>query len=496
MLGQAKDLTVGNPTKQIALFAVPLLIGNVFQQLYNMADMVIVGRTIGTEALAAIGATGSAAFLVIGMSFGLTSGFSVITAQRFGAGDEDGVRQSVATSVVLALALSVVITLVSTMTAYPLFRLLQTPEDIIDDSYRYVIIIYAGTAATMFFNLFSGILRALGDSVTPLLFLVVACIVNIILDYILIVNFGMGVAGAAWATIAAQALSVILCLVYSLKRFPILRLRRKDWRIAWSFARRQLTTGLSMGMQMAVLAVSMMFLQVAINSFGTDTVKAFSAAMKIDQLAIQPMFSLGVAIATFTAQNYGAKKMERIREGAGRGVLICVCMSVFGCLVMIFSGAWFLGLFGIGANEPEVLRVARQYLNTVSMLYFLLGFLFVFRNVLQGMGKNTMPITASCAEILVRLIVASAFAEWWGTAGICLVNPLCWSVSVLILATGYFLAMRNVHFDEAPGYGTVIVNYDGQAKFGSLAEGVPSASVRIKLEGKQSEGTKSSVRIL
>ncbi|MDR0361923.1 MAG: MATE family efflux transporter [Planctomycetota bacterium] len=494
MIGQVKDLTVGNPTRQILLFTLPLLVGSMFQQMYNMADMVIVGRTIGTRALAAIGATGAIAFLVVGMSFGLTSGFTVITAQRFGAGDEDGVRRSVATSVVLALALSAVVTLLSTMTAYPLFRLLQTPADIIDDSYRYVIVIYAGTAVTMFFNLFAGILRALGDSVTPLLFLIVACIVNIVLDYVFIINFKMGVAGAGWATVAAQALSVLLCFVYSLNRFPILRLRRKDWRITWGFARRHLAIGLSMGAQMVILAVSVMFLQAAINRFGTDTVKAFSAAMKIDQLAVQPMFSLGVAIATFTAQNYGAKKMPRIREGARRGVLICGCMGAFGCLVMILCGVRVLGLFGIGANEPEVVREARQYLNTVSVLYFLLGFLFVFRNVLQGMGKNTMPIVASGAEIVVRLFASFVFADWWGTAGVCFVNPLCWGVSVLILLTGYFLAIRNAHFDEVPGYESVAVNYVGQAKFGSPTESAPSASVRIKLEEKRSDGTRSSVR--
>ncbi len=198
MAGQTKDLTVGNPTRLIILFTLPLLAGNVFQQLYSMADMVIVGQTIGTNALAAIGATGSMSFLVIGLSFGLTSGFSVITAQRFGAEDEDGVRQSVASSVALTLVLSLLVTLASVLTARPLLRLLDTPGDIIDDSHLYLLILYAGTIATMFFNLSSGILRALGDTFTPLLFLIVACVVNIALDYILIVNFGMGVAGAAW----------------------------------------------------------------------------------------------------------------------------------------------------------------------------------------------------------------------------------------------------------------------------------------------------------
>ena len=391
MFGQAKDLTQGSPARQILLFTVPLLIGNIFQQLYNMADMMIVGKTINTKALAAIGATGAIAFLVIGFSFGLTSGFTVVTAQRFGAGDEDGVRRSVATSVMLSLVISIVITIVSVTTVYPLFEIMQTPEDIIDDSYRYMLVIYEGTVATVFFNLFSGILRALGDSLTPLLFLVMACIVNIVLDYVFIVNFGMGVEGAGLATVLAQALSVVLCLVYSLKRFPILRLRRRDWAFSWDFARQHLGIGLSMGAQMIIIAVSTIFLQIAVNRLGTDSVKAFSAAVKIDQLATQPLFSLGVAIATFTAQNYGASKFGRIREGAKRGSIIAVLLSVFGCLVMYISGQWLLSLFGIDQKEPGVVAEALQYLRLTSFFYFVLGLLFVFRNILQGMGKNTMP---------------------------------------------------------------------------------------------------------
>ncbi len=492
MAGKTKDLTVGNPTRLIALFTLPLLVGNVFQQLYSMADMIIVGRTIGTDALAAIGATGSMAFLVIGMCFGLTSGFSVLTAQRFGAGDEDGVRRSVASSVSLSLALSFLVTLLTATTALPLLRLLGTPGDIIADSHSYLFILYAGTAATMFFNLFAGILRALGDSFTPLLFLVVACVVNIVLDYVLIVHFGMGVAGAAWATIASQALSALLCLVHSLRRFPILRLRRRDWRFDGALLRRQLAAGLSMGVHMAIVAVSVMFLQAAINQFGTDTVKAFSAAMRIDQLATQPMFSIGVAVATFTAQNYGARQPGRIRAGAWRASLICVGMSVFGCLLMLLSGGWFLGLFGIGEAEPGVVRQAREYLNTVSALYFLLGLLFVFRNVLQGMGRNAVPILAAAGEVTMRLIAAPCFAAWWGPSGICYVNPLCWGSSLTILFVGYVLAMRNVRFDEALEYESVVANYGGPPPPGSPT----SASARIRLEKRPEGGTKSSVRIL
>lgn len=499
MFGQAKDLTTGSPVKQIFLFTGPLLIGNVFQQLYNMADMIIVGRVINTKALAAIGATGAIAFMVVGVSFGLTSGFSVVTAQRFGAGDEDGVRRSVATSIMLALAVSLVLTILSVTTAYPLFELMQTPADIIDDAHRYIVVIYAGTVATVFFNLFSGVLRALGDSITPLLFLIIACILNILMDYAFIAWFGMGVAGAGWATILAQALSVVMCLVYSLKRFPILRLRREDWRLDRDFAWKHLSIGLSMGAQMAIIAVSVIVLQVAVNRLGTDSVKAFSAAVKIDQLATQPLFSLGVAIATFTAQNYGARKTRRIRDAARQGSLITVAMGFLGWLGMVVAGQWLLGLFGIGEAEPGVVREAMQYLTITSMFYFVLGLLFVFRNILQGMGKNTMPMASAGAEIVVRIFATFAFADWWGFAGLCMVNPITWVGAVTMLLIGYFMAIRDIRFDERPNYESVVLNYDAQAKFGSLTDSVPSASVRIQIEKpeeRKKDDASGSVRFL
>ncbi len=247
-----------------------------------------------------------------------------------------------------------------------------------------------------------------------------------------------------------------------------------------------------MGAHMVIIAVSVMFLQAAINQFGTDTVKAFSAAMRIDQVATQPMFSIGIAVATFTAQNYGAKKPARIREGAFRAGLICIGMSVFGCLLMMASGGWFLALFGIGESEPEVVRQAREYLNTVSALYFLLGLLFVFRNALQGMGRNVLPILSAGAEVTMRLFAAPCFAAWWGPSGICYVNPLCWAASLILLAAGYVHAIRCVRFEEEPEYGTVVANYPNQPTLGSA----PSASARIRLEKQPEGGTKSSVRIL
>ena len=243
------DMTKGSPIKLILSFMVPLLIGNIFQQFYNMADTIIVGRTISVEALAAVGATGSISFLIVGFVQGVTSGFAVITAQRFGAGSENGVRRSVATSIILGIAVTIVMTAISVLAARPLLEIMKTPSDIIDDSYNYIIVIFEGIAAAVFFNLFSSILRSLGDSKTPLVFLIIASIINIILDFVFILTFKMGVAGAGWATVIAQFISGILCFVYSLKKFPILRLTKHDWKFSWKFAWQHLEVGLPMAFQ-------------------------------------------------------------------------------------------------------------------------------------------------------------------------------------------------------------------------------------------------------
>ena len=429
------------------------------------------------------------------MSFGITSGFTVITAQRFGAGDHDGMRRSVATSVVLSLIMSLVITALAVSTAYWMFEIMHTPADIIDDSYRYIVVIYGGTVVTIFFNLFAGVLRAVGDSKTPLLFLIVACVANIVLDYVFIVNFHMGVAGAGWATVAAQALSVALCMFYTAKRFPILRLRRQDWKLEWESCKKHLVIGFSMGMQMAIIAVSTIFFQVGVNSLGTDSIKAFSSAVKIDQMAIQPLFSIGVAVATFAAQNYGARKFARIREGVRYGCIINTAWSVAGCILMITAGRWLLGLFGIGENEPHVVREARMYLNTTSLFYIILGLLFVFRNALQGMGRTRIPLAASGVDIVVRTAMTFAFVGWWGFQGLCFVSPLTWFCAGVLLFWGYVVAMRRIGFDKRPTAESVVLNYDAQAKFGNITENVPSATVEVEMPAG-TRSTSDSVRIL
>ena len=436
------DLTRGSPAKQILFFTIPLLIGNLFQQFYSMADTMIVGRTIGVEALAAVGATGSISFLIIGFSQGLTSGFAVITAQRFGAGDMDGVRKSVTSGILLGAGITVILTAVSVPLARPVLELMQTPEDILDDAHAYIAVIFAGIGASVMFNLLSNIIRALGDSRTPLLFLAAACVLNIGLDFVLILWCSM-VAGAAVATVFSQLVSGGLCLLYMFRRFPVLRLQRRDWIPERRMLLNESRVGLPMGFQMSIIAIGAMILQIALNRLGSTAIAGFIAAQKIDQLANQPMMSFGITMATYAAQNYGAGNMRRIRAGVRRCILMSVGFSIVCGGALILAAKPMAGLF-VGADQPEVLDYVQTYLLLNASLYFLLALLFIFRYTLQGLGKSLFPTIAGVAELLMRTLAALVLANIWGYAGVCLSNPIAWFGALIPLTTAYVLTIRRL----------------------------------------------------
>ena len=437
------DLTRGSPAKQILFFTIPLLIGNLFQQFYSMADTMIVGRTIGVEALAAVGATGSISFLIIGFSQGLTSGFAVITAQRFGAGDMDGVRKSVTSGILLGAGITVILTAVSVPLARPVLELMQTPEDILDDAHAYIAVIFAGIGASVMFNLLSNIIRALGDSRTPLLFLAAACVLNIGLDFVLILWCSMGVAGAAVATVFSQLVSGGLCLLYMFRRFPVLRLQRRDWIPERRMLLNESRVGLPMGFQMSIIAIGAMILQIALNRLGSTAIAGFIAAQKIDQLANQPMMSFGITMATYAAQNYGAGNMRRIRAGVRRCILMSVGFSIVCGGALILAAKPMAGLF-VGADQPEVLDYVQTYLLLNASLYFLLALLFIFRYTLQGLGKSLFPTIAGVAELLMRTLAALVLANIRGYAGVCLSNPIAWFGALIPLTTAYVLTIRRL----------------------------------------------------
>lgn len=435
-----KELTSGSPIKLITLFMLPIFLGNIFQQLYNLADALIVGRIIGINALAAVGATSPIIFMIISFIFASTQGFTVITAQKFGAREYDLVKKSLAASIVLSAALTIIVTLISAPFSYQMLAFLRTPADIIHMADTYLFIMLVGIFATVFYNLSSNVIRALGDSKTPLYFLIFASILNVFLDIYFIVNLKMGIVGAGWATVLSQAISTILCLTFMFWKFPILRLKKDDWIVSKDFYMEHLRVGIPMGFQMSVLSIGIIALQFVLNGFGSVAVAAFTTAMRVDQLFTQVYLALGATMAVFAAQNFGAKKLSRIKEGAKASILIAFITSIFSILVLTFFSGDLVALF-MSEVDPEVVRLAEIYLHILMIFFFFLGVLLIFRNILQGMGSVMAPLASGIAELIARTACAFIFGHYFGYVGICTATPAAWAAAALVLFIGYKISL-------------------------------------------------------
>ncbi len=435
-----KELTSGSPIKLITFFMLPIFLGNIFQQLYNLVDALIVGRIIGINALAAVGATSPIIFMIISFIFASTQGFTVITAQKFGAREYDLVKKSLAASIVLSAALMIIVTLISAPFSYQMLAFLRTPTDIIDMADTYLFIMLVGIFATVFYNLSSNIIRALGDSKTPLYFLIFASILNVFLDIYFIVNLKMGIAGAGWATVLSQAVSTVLCLAFMFWKFPILRLKKEDWNVSKDFYMEHLRVGIPMGFQMSVLSIGIIALQFVLNGFGSVAVAAFTTAMRVDQLFTQVYLALGATMAVFAAQNFGAKKLSRIKEGAKASILIAFITSIFSILVLTFFSGDLVALF-MSEVDPEVVRLAEIYLHILMIFFFFLGVLLIFRNILQGMGSVMAPLASGIAELIARTACAFIFGHYFGYVGICTATPAAWAAAALVLFIGYKISL-------------------------------------------------------
>ncbi len=442
-----RNLTTGKPLKQILLFALPIFIGNVFQQLYAMADNIIVGNTLGENAFAGVGATSSLSFLIIGFVQGLTAGFAVKTSQYFGNGDEDKVKRSVATSIVLSAVITVILTLISVFSAMPLLKLMQTPQDVIGYSYNYIIVIFGGLGATMLYNLVSGILRALGDSKIPLVFLIIASVLNIGLDLLFIKAFGTGVEGAGWATVISQLLSSAACAVYMFKKYAILRVRKEHFRLSAKLCRDHLGVGLPMAFQYSIISVGIMVQQASLNTFGTLYVSAYTAASKIDNVFTQSLVAVGTAVATYTGQNYGAGKTERIFKGINRIMAVCVLLAAISGITVYFGSDLMTGLF-VKNPDPQMLSLSKQYLMWQGIFYVCLAVIFVYRNALQGMGYSTLTTIGGIVELSMRILASILLVKVLGYVGLCLSNPFAWiGVNFLFLISYYIIIRRKTKAD-------------------------------------------------
>lgn len=428
------DLTVGKPLFQILRFALPLVLGTLFQQLYSFADTVIVGRCLGTDALGAVGTTYSLNFLILGFVQGACVGFGIPVAETFGAKDQGGLRKYLFNGALLCVVLSVVFTLFTTLMAGPLLQLIHTPEELYADAVLYIRIIFLGIPATVLYNYASSVLRAMGDSQHPFYFLLAASVLNIGLDYLLIASMGMGVDGAAIATVLSQLLSGGLCAFWFFTRTAKqeeLTFRGQSSLLSAGHCKRLAYIGFPMGFEYSVSAIGAVIMQDAINLLGSTAVAAQTAGEKIRQMFTLPMESVGMAMATYVGQNHGAHRTDRIQQGIKDGCTIQLTYCVAAWVVIFFVKPYAVGLV-LGDADPAVTAGAIQYLAIMSMLFCFHGLLMIFRNTLQGLGYSVQAIISGVGELIGRSLGGLlAVKTGLGYVGICLSNPFAWGLAML-----------------------------------------------------------------
>ena len=433
-----KDMTVGNPMKNILLFSIPVLLGNLFQQFYNMVDTVIVGQYLGEEALAAVGSTGCLMFLVLGFANGIAQGFGVMIAHAFGARDEKLLRHDVALSILLTIIISVILTVPTVLASRQLLIWMKTPENILDLADQYIRVIFAGIICTMAYNTAAGILRGIGDSKTPLYFLLFSSFLNIFLDIFLIVVVKLGTAGAAYATIIAQAIAAVLCFIVMFRKHEILRTSRGDYYMDYYETKRMLSVGIPMALNYSITAVGTMILQSAVNVFGSSVVAAFTAASKVSNIATQTMPTLGTAMATYCGQNLGAGKYDRIFRGMRDAFILCFFAAGSAMLICCFAGPAMISLF-IHNPSAEMVSNAMKYLHIASTCMLPLAWIFVYRNGLQGLDRGLVPMLSGILELLSRYVVVRLAAKPFGYPGVCAADISAWLTTGILLLVTYMI---------------------------------------------------------
>jgi len=434
-----KNLTEGDPARLIFFFALPLVAGNMMQQLYAFIDTLIVGRFLGVNALAAVGCTGSLMFLTLGFIMGFCTGVTIYTGQRFGAGDAQGVRRSAAACVVLCILAVLTLTAIILPLTRSLLLLMETPAEIIDGAQDFISIVFAGLTIFLLLYLQNCLIRSLGDSTTPTIFLAVTLAINVALEPVAILVLGWGIPGAALATVFSQAIGAVLFFVYIWRRVPALHTRWTDWKPDRAVLMAHLRMGLPMAFQASVIAFGAIILQVALNNLGAISVAAYAATQKIDAVAVMPMLSFGYALAAYTAQNYGAQKYERIRMGVRACLKMSMAFAVGIGVLLIAFGSHVLALF-VGADAAgaeEVIAYGETFLLVNGSTYVILALLLVYRNVLQGLGQSVIPTIAGAMELLMRAAAAIFLCTYLGFFGACLANPLAWIGAAVPVVLAY-----------------------------------------------------------
>ncbi len=437
------DMTNGSPLKHIIMFSLPLLFGNIFQQIYNIVDTMIVGKTLGVDSLAAVGSTGSLIFLIIGFCMGVCSGFALPVAQAFGAGDYKRLKKLVGNSLLVSVLIAVIVTAATTLLCGQLLTWMKTPDNIFEDAYSYLIIMFIGIPITIAYNLLSSLLRSLGDSQRPLYFLVIGSVVNIGLDFLFISGFHWGVAGAATATIASQLLTAVLCLIYIMRDVELLHFSKSDLKPDRSCMSALFGMGLPMGFQYSITAIGVVILQASVNMLGSVYVASLTAVQKVDMFLECPFAALGNAMATFAGQNVGAGKPNRIKKGT---FLTCVIGSAYSALVFVFIyfvGPYIFQLF-VDRSETDVIHYGQQCLLIYTIFFIPLALLNIIRFTIQGMGFSGLAVFAGIAEMFARSTVGIVFVPMFGFIAACFAGPVAWIAACLFLIPAFFVCYNKI----------------------------------------------------
>lgn len=442
-------MTEGSPFRLILKFTVPLIFGNLFQQLYSMVDTIIVGRFLGKEALAGVGSTGSVNYLIIGFCLGLCSGFAIPVAQRFGARNFEELRRFVGNILWLASGFGIGMTVLTVALCGPILQAMSTPADIFQNAYSYIVIIFAGIPATIFYNMLAGLLRALGDSRTPVMFLVLASVINIVLDLVLVLGTPMGVAGAALATVISQLVSGAACLVFIIRRFPILHVSRDDCRFRKAYARELCGIGVPMGLQCSITAIGGILLQSSVNALGSIAVASVAAASKLSMFFSCAFDAMGVSMSTYGGQNVGARKFSRIQPGLRSGMILETVYSLAAFAVILAFGRPLVTLF-IDRSEAGIIEGAYQFLLINFSFYIALGAVNVFRLLIQGMGYSKVAMLAGVCEMVARGFVGLVLVPAFGFTAACFANPLAWVLADVFLIPMYVHILKGLK-EQAEG---------------------------------------------
>ncbi len=442
----AQDMTAGKPTRLLLMFSLPILLGNIFQQLYNMVDSVVVGRGVGVDALSAVGASGVVYCVILGFGMGMAEGFAILPAQRYGARDYETLRKLIGSGILLTAITAILMTAGGWFFSRPLLRVMHTPEELLEEANRYMQILSAGICITLFYNFFAAILRALGDSRTPLLAMIAASVINVVLDILFVIVFRMGVSGAAAATLIAQGFSLFCCLA-AIYKIPFLRFSRGDWKVEGGRIWALLRLGIPMALQNIIINIGAMILQYVVNLYGSLYIAAYTTGNKILNIIAQPPICLGVAMTSYTGQNMGARRLDRVRLGLRHCFWLTMGICAMLMIIVFLSADGILSLL-LPPGETEVIAIGAGYVRIITLALPFLGLITTYRSALQGMGNTLLPMAASGVELLLRVSLPFVLPAALGFSMIGIAEASAWTGGGLFLVVSYYGVMRKVRRDD------------------------------------------------